>query len=77
LRVNVKADFGKLLAEVQDELGQPIAGYTLDDCLPMHVDAVAHPVVWKEAKSLAACRDRTIRLRFHIENARLYSFRIV
>ena len=76
LRVNAKADSGKLFAEVLDEAGKSIPGFTRADCQPLQADRTDHPMTWKERTSLAALNDRPIRLRFHLENVRLYSYRV-
>jgi hypothetical protein len=77
LHVNAKADFGRLLAEVLDEGGDPVPGFTRADCVPLSADAVDQAVGWRQRASLDPLNGRTVRLRFHLENVRLYSFRIV
>jgi hypothetical protein len=76
LQVNAKADFGQLRVAVLDVKGQPLPGFTADDCLPMSADAVEQPIRWKDAKSLAQLQDRPICLRFHLKNVQLYAYRI-
>lgn len=76
LRVNAKADFGKLWVEVLDAAGAPIPGLTRADCHPMQSDRVDHPIQWNDNGALAKLADRPIRLRFHLENARLYGYRV-
>ena len=76
LRVNAKADSGRLRVEVLDNSGQALPGFGLDDCRMMQVDRVDEPVRWKANSSLGTLHDRPIRLRFHLENVRLYSYRI-
>ena len=76
LRVNVKADFGQLLAEVLDAQGNPIAGFAKQDCDTVGADSLDQPVRWKEHADLRSLRDRVIHLRFFLKNVRLYSYRI-
>ena len=76
LRVNAKADFGRLWVEVLDGAGQPVPGFARDECQVMQADRVDHPITWKEPASLARLADRPIRLRFYLENVRLFSYRI-
>jgi len=76
LRVNAKADSGQLFAAVLDADGQPIPGFTRAECEPMRADSVDHRITWKENSSLESLRARPIRLQCHLENVRLYSFRI-
>jgi hypothetical protein len=76
LRVNAKADCGRLRVEVLDNSGHALPGFGRDDCRLMQVDRVDEPIGWKENASLEMLRDRPIRLRFHLENVRMYAFRI-
>src|SRR5262249_26019551 len=76
LRVNAKADCGRLRVEVLDRSGQALAGFGRDDCREMQDDSVDEPMGWKEDATLAMLKDRPIRLRLHLENVRLYAYRI-
>jgi hypothetical protein len=75
LALNVKADYGQVLVELLDEQGQPLPGYARHDCLPVQADSVRARVQWKERTALAAAGDGPVALRFHLYNARLYSYR--
>jgi hypothetical protein len=74
LRVNAKANFGKLQAEVIDEQDVPVPGFTRDECEPIHVDSCNCPVRWKENSTLGKLQGRPIRLRFYLQNVRFYSY---
>lgn len=76
LRVNAKADCGRLRVEVLDNSGRALPGFGRDDCRVMQADRVDEPMGWKENALLDMLKDRPIRLRFHLENVRLYAFRI-
>lgn len=76
LRVNAKSDFGRLWAEVLDAEGKPIPGFTREECQVTQADRVDHAVLWQKNENLASLRGRPVRLRFYLENARLYSYRI-
>jgi hypothetical protein len=65
-----------LRVEVLDNSGHALPGFGRDDCRAMQVDRVNEPIGWKESASLEMLRDRPIRLRFHLENVRVYAFRI-
>ncbi|MEZ6049321.1 MAG: hypothetical protein R3C11_27835 [Planctomycetaceae bacterium] len=75
--MNCKSDFGKLAVEVLDEQRQAIPGFTLEDCNTISADSLEQPVTWKEHQDLTALAGKEIRLRFHLINTRLYSYRIV
>ncbi|MFN0172981.1 MAG: hypothetical protein ACKV22_41920 [Bryobacteraceae bacterium] len=75
LRVNAKADFGRIAIEALDESQEPIPGFSEKDCAPLHGDHVEQPVRW-EGADLRSLVGRPIRLRFHLSNARLYSYSV-
>ncbi len=72
LKVNAKANFGQLTIELLDENRNPIPGFTRQDCLPMKSDALDHPITWKNQP----LPTKPTRLRFYLNNARLYAFRL-
>jgi hypothetical protein len=74
LVVNADAAAGELTVAVLDEHGRALPGYTEADCLPLHADAVSHPVRWKDHDRLTTADP--LRLRFHLTNARLYSYAV-
>jgi hypothetical protein len=63
---------GSIRVEVQSPDGQPIEGFALDDCHEIFGDALARPVVWKDA-SISTLAGRPVRLRFVMSDADLYS----
>ena len=69
------AGAGQIRAELQDAGGRPIPGYTLKDCDPITGDAISGTVTWKGNANLSALSDKTIRLRFVMNEADLYSLR--
>ena len=75
LRVNLDAWRGSVRAELLDASdGQPLAGYTMEECLPVGVDEVDEPLCWKEKKGVAELAGKTVHIRFSILNAELYAF---
>lgn len=76
LLINAACDpGGSIRVEVQDAEGNVLPELALDDSLVFSGDRVAHPVRWRRARFEEVNR-RVIRLRFVLEGARLYSFRI-
>ena len=53
----------------------PFEGFARKQCQPVQADGLAQDVGWKNA-SLASLQGKPVRLRFHLLNARLYSYRI-
>lgn len=74
LTVNLVAPRGALRAELQDEAGKPLPGFSLADSTPVTGDGISRPVRWKNDPDLKALAGRTVRLRFELKNGALYSF---
>jgi hypothetical protein len=74
LVVNANAASGSLLVEALDADGEPIAGFTSKDCVAISTDSVQHIVSWNGSRDCHLLQARPIKLRFHINKAKLYSF---
>jgi hypothetical protein len=66
---------GSLRLELQTADGQPIPGYTLEDCPETFGDAVDRTVTWKSGSRVDQLAGTPLRLRFVLHDADLYSFR--
>ncbi|MFN0053527.1 MAG: twin-arginine translocation signal domain-containing protein [Planctomycetales bacterium] len=75
LSVNAALSRGGLRVEVQEESGEPVAGFAAADCVPITGDGVAQPVRWKNDRDTAALAGRAVRLRFELTDGELFSFR--
>jgi hypothetical protein len=69
------SDEGSVQVELQDERGDPIVGFTLDECPAIQGNAVEHIVTWKDGADVGRLAGRPVRLRFVMRNADLYSIR--
>jgi hypothetical protein len=89
LTINADASQGSIAVEVLDEKGDPVEGCSLADVIPVTGDDCRCAVKWKGDRGLVKeCRESDLvadyapalrkphKLRFHIKNARLFSFRI-
>ena len=74
LLVNANAERGSIVVEALDLEGQPIEGFTAADCAPIMTDGVRHVVTWKGNPDCHLLQARPIKLRFHLNAARLYAF---
>lgn len=74
LSVNVDASKGSLQAQVVDENGNALKGYSYADCASINVDALDAPLQWKG--KAGALKGKTIRLEFAMRNARLFALNI-
>jgi hypothetical protein len=61
--------------EIQDEAGQPIDGFALKESPEHFGDSVARTVSWENGSDVSSLAGRTVRLRFVMKDADLYSFR--
>jgi hypothetical protein len=66
---------GGIRVEVQDADGEPIEGYTLDDCPEILGDSIEHVVRWNQGGDVRPLQGRPVRLRFVLRDADLYAFR--
>jgi hypothetical protein len=71
LFVNARADHGELRAEIQDESGKAVRGFSAKEYTSMKTDAVRVAVSWK-GKSTP--KQAQVRLRSELKNAGIYSF---
>ncbi|MCX6623595.1 MAG: glycosyl hydrolase family 32 [Acidobacteria bacterium] len=74
LFVNVDSRQGELLAEVVDERGRVIAPFSKRNSLPVKADQTLQQLSWKNGADLSRLAGRTVKLRFYLKQARLYSF---
>ena len=73
LMVNADAPEGRVGAEIVDaETGDTLAGLAEEDCEPVHGDTLRGRLAWSGGPALS--HDGPVRVRFTLENARLYAF---
>jgi len=72
--VNADASKGSLRVEVLEADGDPIDGFTVDDCRPFRGDDLRHVLRWNDRTDCRQIQGRPIRLRFHLERSKLFSF---
>jgi hypothetical protein len=65
---------GSISVELQDENGEPIPGYSLEESEVIVGDRIERPVVWR-AGDLKQFSGRPMKLRFVMKDADLYSIR--
>ncbi len=77
LNINTSA-LGLARVEIQDADGNPIEGFSLDDCDRIHTaNTVDRVVTWRRSESdVSALAGRPVRLRFELQfGAKLHAFR--
>ena len=65
---------GRIQVEVLDRHLKPVEGFGLADSVPVTSDSTSAAVRWRKYDDLSALQGRTIRLKFHLTDAGLYSF---
>lgn len=66
---------GSLRVEIQDEKGAPLAGFTLAECPEMIGDDIDRTIQWSAGTDVGKLAGKTVRLRFVMKDADLYSLR--
>ena len=66
---------GSLRVEIQDAAGKPIPGFAVDDCPETFGDEIDHVVAWQHENDVSKLAGQTVRLRFLMKDADLYSIR--
>ena len=74
LFVNVDGTNGELRASLCTEDGNPIPGYELEDCVPVKENNTRQLVTWRDRDKLDEFQNKPVRLKFHLNKARLYAF---
>lgn len=64
---------GSIQVEIQDEQGNPIPGFALKDCPEKYGDEIAGMMGWKSTSDLTPLAGKTVRLRFVLKDADIYS----
>ena len=66
---------GSIRVEIQDACGQLIDGFTQADCPEIIGDKIEHTVSWKDGDDVSRLADKSVRLRFIMKDADIYSLR--
>ena len=74
LFVNTDSEKGSLRVEILDETGNVLNGFSRQDCISIAANKTKQMVSWKQNNSLAGLAGKTVRFRFILQNAKLYSF---
>lgn len=66
---------GSVAVEIQDAEGKPLPGFTLDDCKAISYDDIDRVIAWKNGSDVSALAGKTVRLRWVLKDADVFSFR--
>ena len=65
---------GEVRVELQDDKGQPLPGFSRDDCDVLIGDRLDKTVSWRGQSSVARYIGKTVRLKFSLIDADVYAF---
>jgi hypothetical protein len=68
---------GMAYVEIQDDAGNPIAGFTRDQADKIMGNDTAHTVTWKGSSDASALAGKPVRLHFDMRSCKLYAFQFV
>ena len=74
LFINADADQGDLRVEVLHKDGKVVKPFTRGKCTPASTDKTLQAVKWGRKADLSGLAGQPVKFRFHLKNARLYSF---
>jgi len=78
LRLNYSTSAGgSVQAELLDNSGTPLPGFTAADMNPLFGDELDAPVVWKEKSDVSSLSGRPVRLRLLLKDADVFAFRMM
>ncbi len=66
---------GFVRVEIQDAAGQPVPGFTLEDCPEIIGDEISRIVSWKQGTDVAKLAGQPVRLRFVMKDSDLFALR--
>jgi hypothetical protein len=66
---------GGIKIEIQDAEGNPIPGFTIEDCQEIIGNEISRVVSWKDNSNLESLSGKTVRLYIYLKDADLYSFK--
>ena len=77
LNVNSSRANGEVRVEIQGARGNPVPGFSLNDCDPIRSDDVAYAVTWRGDADLSSLAGKRIKLRIHLRSADVFAVRFV
>lgn len=75
--VNCRTSDGWLRAELQDAEGEPIPGFTEDECQPIRADTVGQEVRWASGQQVGGLAGTPVRVKLTIADGEVFSFGFV
>ena len=77
LELNADLRSGTLRVEILDVDGNPLDGYSGEDCLPLeNVDGLRLAPRWRDHADLSGLSGRAVRLKVYLQDAKLFAFQV-
>jgi len=76
IEINADARRGLMKIEITNPIGEPLEGFNVRDSAEIAQNEFSLPVEWSSGKSPGDLKGQTVRLRFYMHQAKLYSFRL-
>lgn len=73
LYINADASRGNILVEVLDLSDKAIFGFSRNECFPINRDNTSCIVKWQK-KDISSLEGKTVKLKFYLQRAKLFSF---
>ncbi len=64
---------GSVKASVLTRDWRQVSGYECENFIPVSGNALDHPLIWKNKNGIAELKDREVRLRLHLDQARVHA----
>ena len=74
LVINANAKSGQIAVEILNADSKPLTGFSKRDCDPVQVDEIRHTITWNGKSDVTGVAGRSIKLKFYLKNAKLFSF---
>lgn len=74
LIINADAKRGHILVEILDADAKPIPQFGPASCDALERDEIRHIVTWQGVTNLSGLAGKVVKLRFHLKEAKLFSF---
>ncbi|HKI69805.1 MAG TPA: hypothetical protein VKA67_09460, partial [Verrucomicrobiae bacterium] len=72
LTLNVAAK-GEVRVAILDEAGTGLKGFSLSDCDPVRGDSISKIVSWRNGTNVSGLSGKVVRLKFEMQNAKLFA----
>ena len=75
LELNVETSGGGMVSvEILDQNSRPISGYMRSAAIAVQGNSVRMPVRWQDTEDVSSLAGHPVRLRFHMQDCKLYAF---